>query len=241
MGIQLRKTIPSAAEGAFTAALRDFKRVSCDENALISAALAGPLHRHLIPTVLDVGAGLGDIADKAFPDLEAVLLDVFEVPAPRNPRHKRIVGNFLDFVPQASTKPQTLLVSHVLQYLDDDVEALQAKVAELSPKSVIVVLNDNTGLFGDLIRWGQEHASGANPELPVPLFPSGAFAEVERYPFRATFRSPDFRTMAEAFVTMLLDAPRSEGVIKAAENKLSASLADPTLFIDQTIFCYEAR
>lgn len=119
---------------------RQFKRTATNENHLIAAAIES-----LLPPggglIVDVGAGLGDIARLAFRQREAVLLDILEFDDPISPLHRRENVNFFDYMPPPETPIDVMIFSHVLQYIDDDVSKFLQKVSSLSPQYIITTLN----------------------------------------------------------------------------------------------------
>lgn len=217
----------------------DFKKKFCDENRLIGEALRGPLHRFLRAPILDVGAGLGDIAQVAFPDLDAILLDLCAIPQSPKPRHAYHVGDFLDYDPPISERPKTILLCHVLQYLDDRLDAFRNKIDELNPEVIIEVTNDNVGVFGRLIAWSKDNIPHANPEVRLRAPYPDRYGLSTFTPIRATLRCPNFNIMARHFVEVLIDAPSVSKSINLIEEKLSKKLQEPTIQIDQTVYCFE--
>lgn len=234
-------TINRSASGsaALSENLRAFKERFCDENVLISELLRHE-YRHLIyPPVLDVGAGLGDVANAAFPDIPAILLDSEPRSEPVVPGHDRVTSEFFEYVNAApATACGTVLFCHVLQYLDDDLDRLHSAVNRLSPKSVIAVTNDNAGEFGALIEWAEFNMTEINPEYPIrPV--SDAYRECKSTAFTATAMFPDFGTMAEHFISMFLDAEPGPAVMREMEAQLRRRLERPQITLQQTVRAYE--
>lgn len=227
------------SQRGFSRALKDFKSLYCDENRLIAEALATTLKSYLRPPILDVGAGLGDIAETAFPEMAAVLLDLNDIPARKNPRHQRVVCNFFDYDPKEMIRAKTLLLAHVLQYLDDDTVRLANKVAELNPDIVITVLNDNTDIFGDIMEWSLEAIEGANPEMKVEFLDPTSYRCTKTVPIRAVLHCPNFDVMAYHFVDVLIDAPKTNQSLAVMRKKLTSLMSTPQIIINQTIYCYE--
>src|SRR5687768_15772993 len=77
--------------------LRTFKQELTDENQLIAAAVSGMLPQKGKGIVLDVGAGLGDIAACAFPDRRAILLDILDFPDSAVSNHVRAHCDFFKY------------------------------------------------------------------------------------------------------------------------------------------------
>src|SRR5262249_4964604 len=110
----------------------EFKQEFCDENAIIAGIIRAQLRDWAEEPILDVGCGLGDIAHRAFPDKKVLLLDRLDFSfAPVC--HKRIQIDFFDYHPAPDAHANTLLFSHVQQFIDDDIDRLLAKVVELNP------------------------------------------------------------------------------------------------------------
>ncbi len=217
--------------------LRTFKQERCDENRIISALIRDQLQSDLFEPILDVGAGLGDIALAAFPDKTAILLDREDHSGPLSPKHTRMVGDFWNF---ASGSPQPVgaaLFIHVLQYLDDDLQRLFDAVAKLKARRLLTVTNDNSGEFGDLVRWAATAIPSCNAETPIDFTQAGWLLHKAK-PFSATVRYPGFSEMAEDFLAVLLDAPVTPGAVNLMEAELRRRLSDPQLTIAQTVHVY---
>jgi hypothetical protein len=228
---------PNPTNLRFQETLRDFKEVYCDENRLIADALRSSFSKWLTPPVLDVGAGLGDIAAHAFTDIEAVLLDVNDIPESKNFRHTRVTADFFDYEPANKNMPRTLLLIHVLQYLDDNLIRLRDKITALDPKVIITVVNDNTGAFGTIMSWSLAEIAQANPEVRCDLGPR--YRLVQTVPITATLRCPTFSLLARHFVEVLLDAASLPKSISKMQRRLEQLLKSPEITIDQTVYCYE--
>jgi len=75
---------------------------------------------------------------------------------------------------------------------------------------VIQVLNENTGAFGDIIRWCIAEIPRANPELPVSFLDINKYDIIHEELFIATLECPSFDGMAEYFLTLLIDTEGTE-------------------------------
>ena len=106
-------------------------------------------------------------------------------------------------------------------------------------RSIVTVLNDNSGDFGGLISWSLENIPDANPELPLILADPDAYALVGAEGISATMQCGSFEEMAQFFVTVLLDAEGSESTVSAVRQQLERRLGRPSITISQTISCYE--
>lgn len=219
--------------------LSSFKKEFCDENDLIGPILAGELQPYLKAPILDVGAGLGDIALGAFPDVPAILLDVEELAAPISSLHKRVTADFFDYVATRPPKVGTALFIHVLQYIDDDVQALRAAIETLAPSNIVTVTNDNTGEFGELIDWASENIPRVNAERNVDLEGGSSYRLTKSVPFTATLSYPSFATMADDLLTVILDVSSDQASRGAVEARLRLTIPSPQLEIAQTVRYYE--
>jgi len=101
---------------AFCEAILAFKTTYCNENVLIGQIIKGTKNE-LVAPILDVGAGLGDIAYFAYPDLRAILLDIRPIAGPISPMHTPVLCDFFDHAQETGANLGTLVLSHVLQYL----------------------------------------------------------------------------------------------------------------------------
>lgn len=229
---------PDTSGDGFWPAMREFKKSLCDENKLIADALRSQCQRWLQAPILDVGAGLGDIAASAFPEKSAVLLDLNQIEI-RSSHHMAVRGDFFDYVADQSRRPRTVLFCHVLQYIDDDWGRLRSKISGLDPENVIAVTNDNDEEFGALVSWALSHVPGINPEQSVVQLDSKQYKLAQTIPIKATIRCPDFATLANHLVVGLLDAAPTPATVGAIVVQLEKLLRVPTLTINETIYCYE--
>ena len=143
----------------------DFKEKYCNENEIIIKLLRHDLKPYLKSPILDVGAGIGDIAFKALADYEVIMIDInydSDYDYPCNSKHHRINGNFFDYT--NSEIINTVLISHTLQFIDDDLEKLNNKITDLSPECIILVLNANDDFLGEIIKWSKKRFNKINPE-----------------------------------------------------------------------------
>jgi hypothetical protein len=226
---------------AFWPGMRDFKTIQCNENQLIAGALRSFCQPWLKPPILDVGAGLGDIAAAAFSEHDAVLLDNYQRPERVGPRHRYVADDFYIYRPKLADAPRTVFLCHVLQYLDDDWAKFSARIDELNPETVIAVTNDNDGEFGEIISWGLEGISGINAEASGVELNHSRYALAKKVPFNATLECATFEIMTLQLITGILDAPATAENFTAALTKIRSMLDTPRLTINETIYCYERR
>lgn len=211
-----------------------FKRKYCDENTIIARLLRDELKEWATDNILDAGCGMGDISAEAFNDRMVILLDRLDYSSyPTATLHKRITMDFYDYSPDPDSPITTILFSHVMQFMDDDLEKLAAAVKKLSPRRVIMVTNINDGFMSDLIHWSRSALPGCNPEIDVAEFPSGFICEKEAR-FAARLACPDFGILAEQ-VCYLLDIKAAGEELQRVFGFLRESLTEPHFQIHQRI------
>ena len=213
----------------------EFKQEFCDENAIIAGIIRAQLRDWAEEPILDVGCGLGDIAQRAFPDRQVLLLDRLDFSfAPVC--HKRIQIDFFNYHPALEAHANTLLFSHVQQFIDDDIDALFAKVAELNPKKIITVSNLNDGVMGEIVLWGDENLPHSNAEKDIPDFPRG-YVEDGNWRFEGHLACPSFTELAKQ-VSYLLATELDAGQTAELTRFLKSKLQKPYLPITQQIRAY---
>lgn len=214
----------------------DFKEKFCDENIIIINAIKKNLLGFFKSPILDVGAGTGDIAYKALANKSVLLIDVNRASKhdyPCRVGHSRKKVDFFDFQP--SKKINTLLISHTLQFIDDDIQKLNEKIKALNPEYIITVLNANDDFMGDLIQWGKENFPVANPEIRIDGFPLG-YKLVKTLPFKATLKCPDFESLAkQVSYLLLIDIKKAQ---KSLTPFLKRHLREPSFIFNQSIDVY---
>lgn len=214
-----------------------FKTRACNENPIIASFLKTEAQDYLVPPILDTGAGLGDIAFNAFPEKKAICLDLNPVPEgyPLSENHRRIQMDFFDYFP--SEPIHTLLLSHVLQFIDDDPERLNRKIKAINPRYVILVINSNTGMMGKLVQWALDNLEDPNPEVRLAEFPAG-YTLVKQIPFEATISCEDFENLAQQVgYLMVADIHEHLGtLVKYLKSELNNK---PVFSFGQTIEIYE--
>src|SRR5665213_1595682 len=151
----------------------DFKEKYCNENSIIIDIIQQEINDLIISPVLDVGAGTGDIAFHALQNFNTTLIDInppssldFECRI----NHQRITSDFFSY--NSENPIGTLLISHVLQFIDDDLNKLYGKIKELSPQRIVSVVNANNDFMGELISWIDNHFLYNNPERYIEGFPA---------------------------------------------------------------------
>lgn len=214
----------------------DFKETYCDENETIAKLLKYELNQYMKSPILDVGSGIGDIPFKALATKEVIMIDINNISKhdyPCRPEHRRKKCDFFDF--KAKEQINTILISHTLQFIDDDIELLNEKINELAPETIVLVLNSNDDFMGELIRWSEEHFETPNPEYRIPGFPKG-YNLVKTKEFSASLKCPDYKTLAkQVSYLMLVDLDDLEESLIAF---LKKHLHKPEFVFNQSIDIY---
>jgi hypothetical protein len=208
----------------------------CDENETIVFLLKNVLKPYLKSPILDVGAGIGDIAFKALAGEQVIMIDVnnsSQHDYPCRPEHSREKCDFFEF--SFNKKINTVLISHTLQFIDDDVEKLNGKILELNPENVIVVLNSNNDFMGKLIKWSEENFERPNPEKRIPSFPRG-YHLIKSEPFTATLKCSNYSSLAkQVSYLMLIEMGNIENLLV---DFLKNHLVKPEFTFNQSIEIY---
>jgi len=219
--------------------IREFKIELCDETQLIINVLRRDFSDFVLDPILDVGAGFQAISVQSFPGHDITLLDMIAYDMP-SAREKRVTGDFFDYKPAPQDQPKTLLLCHVLQYLDDDIGRLYDKIRFLNPERIVAVVNTNDGAFGNAVTWAQKHLPMANPEVDVPMAPIG-YQMTRRSSIAATLTCPDFQILAYQYGRIILDLPRSAAWLPPLQAHLKSLLPTPTITFNQSVLGYEKQ
>ncbi len=217
--------------------VKNFKVKWCDENLIISTIIKSEFDKYLEQPILDVGAGLGDIAYNSFPDKNAVLLDIHKVNLkdfPISKKHQRVTSCFFDYTPKQKFK--TLLISHSLQFIDEDIQKLNEKIDELNPEYIILVINKNDGFMGELLSWIKDQNVDINPEEDLSNFPVN-YKITREIPFTAILKCPSYQELAKqiAYLVVLDNKAIMPELCKFLKTKLS----NPSFKISQSIKVFE--
>jgi len=215
----------------------DFKNKWCDENQIIIELISNRLQEYFIEPILDVGAGLGDIAYHSLYDKEVIGIDVNKVSDKDHPlpdKHKRLQVDFFQYVPDV--KINTILISHTLQFIDEDLNLLQNKIDTIAPDSIVLVLNKNDDFMGELILWSNQNHTNPNPEVNIPNFPNG-YSSVKTEEFKATLSCKTFEDLATQ-ISYLMLIKLNEKLWGMLIEFLKSRLRIPSFTINQHIKIY---
>jgi hypothetical protein len=218
--------------------LTQFKCELSNENRLIAEQVAALLPRPSGGIILDIGAGLGDIAAMAFPDRDALLIDILDFGESSNPRHQRRRLDFFDYDAPSHPRVDVALMSHVLQYLDSQPDRLSAKLREIDAPTLIIVTNDPNPIFQELSDWFADRAIAENGEAPIKGFPPEPYRPLASGILSGTLRCASFAQLSHQLGRLIYDAPISPSEIAQLAVWLDERLAAPVLEIPQTVTLY---
>lgn len=218
--------------------ITQFKSAS-DENTIIAHILRHEFLSNLKEPILDVGAGVGDIASSAFNDKEAILLDILEFEDYQsNELHKRVKKDFFLLAENAIGPVGTILFCHSLQFLDEFPEKLAFAIQRINPEQCIVVINKNDGLMGWLVEFFLSNCEAANPEvfdrscLPTTYVVT-ASVEFSTKVSGETYE--DLVSKIEYLMDCKLGKEENARLLRSLQNQLPT----PSLQINQEIICFE--
>jgi len=213
--------------------VRNFKVKWCNENKIIADILKSQLNENLKAPILDIGAGLGDIAYIAFPQKTAVLLDINKATGrdfPLSEKHSRITSDFFDYNP--TQKYNTLLISHSLQFIDEDLGKLNSKIEEFGAKYIVLVINNNDGIMVEILNWTKQKTDSSNPEEDINGFPVNYKLE-KNISFSAKLVCPTFQELARQISYLMVIDYNS--VKSDLVSFLKTKLEEPSFTINQSI------
>lgn len=213
----------------------DFKESFCNENKIIPSILKKEFKEIIGYPLLDVGSGLGDISSMAFDDKVVIHLDTEDYSFYKIPeKHERIVGDFFTYKPMFKIK--SLLLSHVLQFIDDDIKKLNQKIKDINPDQIIIVRNTNNDFMREIMSWFEEQNIQSNPERILANFPVD-YSESKKVSFVADLVCPDYVTLAKQ-ISYLWDIKLSDKQLKPLKDFLENKLSIPTFQIHQEIIFF---
>jgi len=212
----------------------NFKKKWCNENEIISKIITDKLRKYFISPVLDVGAGIGDIAYNALYDMKVICIDINKVSLSDHalsPKHKRLQKNFFDYAP--AKKINTLFISHSLQFIDDDIVKLNLQINKLNPQNIVLVLNKNDDFMGELVNLFLQNHNDANPEIKLANFPNN-YKLIDSVSFKATLSCSSFESLAKQ-ISYLMLTDLSENTEKNLIRFLKKHLIKPEFIFNQVI------
>ena len=211
-----------------------FKGEMNNENRLISEALRAILPHAGNGIVLDVGAGLGDIADAAFPDRKAVLIDILEFAKTGCPLHSRETIDFFDWQPSAE-RVDLMLLSHVLQYLDDDLERLVGKITSIAPAHVAIVANRPTKLHFRILEWFAGRGIAQNSEQFFRDCGLVGYRRTANSTISSTLRCASVSELAWQLTSMIYDVDLDRSSLDDFADWLGHRISGSEIAIPQTL------
>ena len=220
--------------------VRQFKQRYSDENELVADIIRERLYDKFEELIVDVGAGMGDITSRALAAKRVVQLDILDYgESAVSELHSRVIADFFDYAPTNGQQIGTLFLSHVLQFLDQDVDRLNEKIRTLGPGRVITVTNLNDEFMAEVITWVSSSLQNANPEIDLEGFPKGYELEDE-IQFKGHVRCASFDVLGKQ-VSYLVDSQPSPQETAALQSFLQANLVSPEFPINQTIKIYRSH
>ncbi|GGG25383.1 hypothetical protein GCM10011344_27580 [Dokdonia pacifica] len=216
-----------------------FKKKWCNENEVIINIINKELRNFFVPPVLDVGYGMGDIAYLCLSDIPVTGIDInYATPKkfPLADKHLRLKKDFFDFTTQKQYN--TLLLSHVLQYIDNDLNKLERKIEEIKAQTIIIIANKNDGIMGELVKWVTKVFPEPNPEVRILNFPKKYYLKKSKS-FSAQLQCKTFEQLAEQVsYLMIIDISKK---LKDTVFFLKNHLEKPEFTINQDILIYERK
>lgn len=219
--------------------VHEFKTVFCDENSIIRNILSKEFREYFEGKILDVGGGTSDILSEVIPEENVIHLDILDFskhPIPK--KHERIQGDFLDSdLVKSFLSADVLFMSHVMQFIDGDMEKLQEIINQINAKRIIMVEDVNDDFLGEVMNYSLDNFENANPEFKRENFPKG-YKKTKSKIFTAKLTCEDFRGLANQCL-YLMDLEHSSENIKKMEDFLRGRLTSPEFTINQEINLYE--
>jgi len=186
-----------------TEEVKRFKEL-CVENKFISEILKNEFQEYFVEPILDAGAGNGDICFYTCPDKEVYLVDINNYENDLNPdKHKKLLIDFFEYIPEK--KVNTVLISHSLQYLDENIGRLNDKITQLDPENIILIVNENEGIMKEILNWLEKNGIKANPDIAIPNdFPLGDYNLKHKREFEVKLVCENFCTLAQQVAYLML-------------------------------------
>ncbi|HEX8443946.1 MAG TPA: class I SAM-dependent methyltransferase [Allosphingosinicella sp.] len=214
--------------------LLQFKGEINNENQLISEALRRILPPAGAGILLDVGAGLGDIAARAFADREALLIDILDFPDAECSLHTRQTIDFFD-LPRPERPIDVMLMSHVVQYLDDDIGRLVDHVQSMSAEAIVLVSNKPTKLHLKIVEWFARRGVVHNAEQFFARCPLSSYRLADRVGLTSRIQCADIEELARQLSSMIYDVELEPADLRAFSDWLAGQVNDASVDLPQTI------
>lgn len=212
----------------------EFKGEMNNENRLISEALRAILPPAGNGILLDVGAGLGDIAASAFPDRKAVLIDILNFGETASGLHSRETVDFFDWQSGAQ-EVDLMLMSHVLQYLDDDLDRLFKKIDSIKPEHIAIVANKPTKLHFKILRWFADHGIAQNSEQLVHNCGLAGYLRTASSSISSNLRCANVGELARQLSSMIYDVDLDDTQLESFGRWLGHKVTGSEIKIPQTL------
>lgn len=208
-----------------------------DENRRVSEILVREFGDLVGTSIVDVGCGLGDIAARAWPDGDVLLLDILPYPENQDaPRHVRIEADFFDEGWSRGRTFSTALLAHVLQYVDESPAALYRRLEQLEPKSIITVTDVYDRQFSEIVQWAVDELGSVNPEGPEYRFPH--FKLCRERQFDGNLAADSYSKLAVLLAEVVLDRRLLPTEKEAFAAFLASRLNTPSIRLRQAVRGY---
>jgi hypothetical protein len=214
--------------------LLQFKGPMNNENQLISEALRTILPPAGYGILLDVGAGLGDIAASAFADREAILIDILDFPDAESALHTRQKIDFFD-LPKPRRPIDLMLMSHVIQYLDEDLNRLADQVHALSPEAIVLVSNRPTKLHFKITGWFAQRGILHNAEQIFQQCPISGYRREDLVDITSRICCSDVDELARQLSLMIYDVELDQNELLEFSDWLRNHVKSASVSLPQTI------
>lgn len=222
-----------------TESVEEFKEIFCDENGIIKNILKESFLDILKGKILDVGGGTADILSDVVPEEKVVHLDILDFSSTPIPAmHSRIIGDFLNSDLIDEIKPiDTLFMSHVQQFIDEDIEKLNRVIDSTDAKNIIFVEDVNDDFLGKVVEFSFSSFANANPELKIDNFPRG-YVQTRSVSFTAIVKCNNFESLARQCL-YLMDVVVHDQHLELMKNFLQQHLDEPKFTINQQVNLYQ--
>jgi len=222
--------------------LVEFKTGATDENAKIAAAIKDIMPPSQGGIIVDAGAGLGDIAAMAFPDRAADLVDILQFPANGVALHRTLQVDLFEYrLDPAVSHIDVMLMSHVLQYVDDDPVSLQRCIERLAPRHVITVTNEDTDLNREIKNWYAQNEITENSEHDIDDIVLSRYDVVSSIKISGIIRAFDELALARFMSSMIFDSELYGPDFEKFAFFLKSIVGSSELSIPQDIILYQRK
>jgi len=217
-----------------------FKSVANGEEKCIQALKN--LKTKLPEPIMDIGSGAGYISTNVFHDKEVINVDplLFDDTDHKLPeKHIRLQKSFFDV--NKIWDLWTVLFTHSMMYIDDPIERFHSQIEELRPEYIVTILNDNTWVLGNAIRFFEERKRKCCYEKHQENYLWLSYWIIEELPFYAEFNPSSFFELAEVISKLMMNTMLNEDKLVNFIDYLKTHIDKPNMKIEQTIRVYKRK